>query len=211
MKKIFTLCLALFAGLTVYAQSNPIEFVDGQGNVIPNGSTVVRDNLELDDFAGEGIIHSDVYVKNMTDGPVVCTVSCSIEGMPSGRFQICGFGNCFAAPINDRVAEYPISTVLTGGSATLAVGETRDTESEWMKIKSGDYGSFNVKYSIQGGCEITVNYVYADPAGINDAQTSVDKKVVGYYTLGGQRLDDQQKGINIVKYSDGTTEKKILK
>lgn len=211
MKKIFTLCFAFFAGLTVYAQDNPIEFVDGRGNIIPNGSTVVRNNIEIDDFDGSGIIHSDVYVKNMTDGSAACKVSCSIEGMPSGQFQICGFGDCVPVPINERIAEYPITTAIDCETVMLAAGETRDTQSEWMRVRTGNYGNFNVRYSIIGGSEITVNYVYADPTGINDVQTSTDKKVVDCYTIGGQRLDCQQKGINIIKYSDGTTEKKILR
>lgn len=211
MKRIFTLCFALLAGLAVFAQGNTVEFVDAGGNVIPAGSTVVRDNIEFSSITGIGTIHSGVYVKNMTTSSTSCAVSCSIENMPSGQFQICGFGNCVPVPLNDRIAEYPISDVIDCDAVPLAAGETMDTQSEWMRVRTGNYGSFNVKYSIQGGSEITVNYVYSDPTGINDVQTSTDKTVVGYYTLGGQQLDCQQKGINIIKYSDGTTEKKLLR
>lgn len=211
MKRIFTLCFLLLAGLAVFAQGNTVEFVDADGNVIPAGSTVVRDNIEFSSITGIGTVHSDVYVRNMTDSPASCAVNCSIENMPSGQFQICGFGECVPVPINERVAEYPISSVIDCDAITLEAGETKDTQSEWLRVRTGNYGSFNVKYSIQGGSEITVNYVYSDPTGINDVQASTDKTVVGYYTLDGQQLDCQQKGINIIKYSDGTTEKKLLR
>ncbi len=45
-------------------------------------------------------------------------------------------------------------------------------------------------------------------SGIASAATE-EKEVVGYYTVGGQRVSAPQRGINIVRYSDGTT-KKIL-
>lgn len=211
MKRIFTLCFVLLAGLAVFAQGNTVEFVDADGNVIPAGSTVMRDDIEFSSTTGFGTIHSGVYVKNMTNSSTSCAVSCSIENMPSGQFQICGFGDCVPVPINERVAEYPISSVIDCDAITLEAGETKDTQSEWLRVRTGNYGSFNVKYSIQGGSEITVNYVYSDPTGINDVQASTDKIVVGYYTLDGQQLDCQQKGINIIKYSDGTTEKKLLR
>ena len=58
---------------------------------------------------------------------------------------------------------------------------------------------------------ITVNYVYADPTGISNVNAPAEKEVVGYYTIGGQRIDKPQKGLTIIKYSDGTTKKKILR
>ena len=213
MKRIFTLCFTLLAGLSAFAQvdNNRVEFVDGTGTVIPSGSTVVRNEVNISTSTGIGIIHSDVFVKNMTDSQTSCAVSCSVIDMPSGQFQICGFGECTPVPINERIAEYPFSAVVDCDAVSLAAGETRDTQSEWLRIKSGKYGSFNVKYTIQGGSEITVKFVYADPSGINNVSVSAEKEVAGYYTIGGQRLDNPQKGITIIKYSDGTTEKKILR
>lgn len=52
---------------------------------------------------------------------------------------------------------------------------------------------------------------YLTDTGINGVATSTSRKVVGYYTVNGQRLNAPQKGLNIVRYSDGTTEKRMVK
>ncbi len=49
-----------------------------------------------------------------------------------------------------------------------------------------------------------------DPSGISSIGTN-DTSIVGYYTLGGVRLSAPQKGVNIVKCSDGTTKKILIK
>ena len=51
--------------------------------------------------------------------------------------------------------------------------------------------------------------VHGDPDGITDitATGSRDRKAVAFYTIDGRRTDASQKGMTIVKYSDGTTAK----
>ncbi len=49
-----------------------------------------------------------------------------------------------------------------------------------------------------------------DPSGISSISTD-GESIVGYYTLGGMRLSAPQKGVNIVKCSDGTTKKILIK
>ena len=193
----------------MFAQSpSSFEFVDSEGNIIPSGSTVVRDAATVSGF-GLVTVYSEISIRTTSSSPESCFLTCSVQQIPSGTFQICGAGSCVTVP--GMLAQYPASGDTGRLEFTIGAGATKDTESEWRAGNEGDYGSFNVKYSIDGGSEITVNFVYADPTGINSVQASTDKKVVGYYTIGGQRLDSQRKGINIIKYSDGTTEKKILK
>lgn len=211
MKKIFTFCFALLAGFTAFAQSNSVEFVDAAGNIIPSGTTYVCDDAEVSSLTGKVVVNSGISVKNTTSGMQSCKVSCEITDMPSGQFQICGFGGCVPVPINDRTATYPFSSTVDCDAVTLQSGEVRDTRSEWLNVKNGEYGSFNVVYSIEGGSRITVNYVYADLTGISNVNAPAEKEVVGYYTIGGQRIDKPQKGLTIIKYSDGTTKKKILR
>lgn len=54
---------------------------------------------------------------------------------------------------------------------------------------------------------VTFNYKLYDPVGIKDANASEDRTPVAYYTPDGQRLQRPRKGVNIVRYSDGTTQK----
>ena len=51
------------------------------------------------------------------------------------------------------------------------------------------------------------NIVEFDPTGINNVITSNDAKERSRYSLNGQRLSAPAKGLNIVKYSDGSVKK----
>ena len=51
------------------------------------------------------------------------------------------------------------------------------------------------------------NIVEFDPTGINNVITSNDTKELSRYSLNGQRLSAPTKGLNIVKYSDGSVKK----
>ena len=51
------------------------------------------------------------------------------------------------------------------------------------------------------------NIVEFDPTGVNNVITSNDTKELSRYSLNGQRLSAPTKGLNIVKYSDGSVKK----
>ena len=51
------------------------------------------------------------------------------------------------------------------------------------------------------------NIVEFDPTGINNVITSNDAKELSRYLINGQRLSAPAKGLNIVKYSDGSVKK----
>ena len=54
-----------------------------------------------------------------------------------------------------------------------------------------------------------------DPTGISevilDESAGSERTVVGYYNLHGQRLSEPQRGINIIRYSDGASRKMLVK
>ena len=54
------------------------------------------------------------------------------------------------------------------------------------------------------------NIVEFDPTGINNIITSNDAKELSRYSLNGQRLSAPSKGLNIVKYSDGSVKKVVV-
>ena len=55
------------------------------------------------------------------------------------------------------------------------------------------------------------NIVEFDATGIDKTTTSTDVEEVSRYSLNGQRLVGPTKGLNIVKYSDGTARKVVVK
>lgn len=57
----------------------------------------------------------------------------------------------------------------------------------------------------------TVNVTVTQATGITDTQTSADVREIARFTIDGKRINQPQRGINIVKYSDGTVKKVIVK
>ena len=54
------------------------------------------------------------------------------------------------------------------------------------------------------------NIVEFDATGIDKVTTSTDAKEVSRYSVNGQRLSAPAKGLNIVKYSDGSVKKIVV-
>ncbi len=57
----------------------------------------------------------------------------------------------------------------------------------------------------------TVNVKVTQATGIIGTQTSADVREVARFTIDGKRINQPQRGINIVKYSDGTVKKVVVK
>ena len=75
-----------------------------------------------------------------------------------------------------------------------------------LYVPKGTYG--NYRLSEFGYFE---NIVEFDATGIDKTTTSTDVEEVSRYSLNGQRLAVPVKGLNIVKYSDGTARKVVVK
>ena len=54
------------------------------------------------------------------------------------------------------------------------------------------------------------NIVEFDATGIDKVTTSADAKEVSRYLINGQRLSAPTRGLNIVKYSDGSVKKVVV-
>ena len=57
----------------------------------------------------------------------------------------------------------------------------------------------------------TVRFFVTKATGITGTQTSADVREVARYTIDGKRINQPQRGVNIVKYSDGTVKKVVVK
>ena len=195
MKKLFTLITALFAlTATGWAQEEEEElddtfvFTDLEGNVVPNGAVIT-----------------------------VNTLYETIDDMPNGEWQTCAFGNCMIlsesgyspksvqAPdaVVDILTEWiPEENKYASWSATLQI--------QRYSITKNFFGQETVGTIVEGyGPKVTINFVYADPASINNATAS--QAEVARYSLCGRRLTAPQKGINIVRLANGKAVKKIVK
>ena len=90
-------------------------------------------------------------------------------------------------------------TPISAGSAFSGVGISKCTlyvpqgteQDYWLADVWGDFG----------------NIVEYNPTGIDRVTTSTDTKELSRYSVNGQRLSAPAKGLNIVKYSDGSVKK----
>lgn len=224
MKKIFALCLVLFAGTSVFAQedvTNIFQFCDADGNVIENGSVLTRTETEenpmgSEDFDNSIIVPSGLYVKTTDESGYYLGINYTISDISRGSHQICFPMSCIS---QSNVGNYDTS------NGQITANTVNDMQTEWL---TAGYGTCTVTYTIHvyeyaslgrynevgEGSTITVNYVYADPAGIES--TEAGKTVVSskYYDLNGCEISAPVKGLYIQKskLSDGTYKTtKILK
>lgn len=219
-----TLCLALLGCISMSAQDKTFEFCDKNGNVIADGSTVTFTEAEEDPDFGMVTMHADLFIKNTTDNASYAAIRCVGE-LPDGDFKICFPQNCiqkssFTDPTFDFTTE---GGGHLNGSAIAKSDAPVSLETAWMPTT---YGSFSVTYQIllcepkttngittydpvAEGSKITANFIYSDPTGINGVKDTGIKKEVARYNIGGQLVGNAVKGLNIIKYSDGTTVKTV--
>lgn len=217
MKKLFTLCIALLFSCVAMNAQNFI-FVDGDGNTIENGATLTMDQVSYkEDFVSNPdgsyeiiqvpmISLTGVYIKNNSAESQSCKVTYNVTALPNGSFAACCAGNCSNLDSEGTIEK----------NANANAGKTIDisTDTEWVPVAAG---TTTVKISAQGSksmlpdSEITINFIYDGTASIDGIQNNADNKVVARYSINGQLLDAPQKGINILKYSDGRIEKVIVK
>ena len=221
MKKslLSTLALAFAMSLSttpVLAQDDEIDntfaFVDADGNVVPDGSIVtISKPVEEDDGFG-GVIYqmpSGLFVRN-SDDQASLLVNYDIARIDNGRFQICFPSTCIS-----RASKGSYKT--TGG--TLKANETRNLQTEWLPESYGQCEArlqlvlcveFGKQFEeIANGPAITLRFNFADPASVNSAMQVV--RPVAYYGIDGSRQKTAQRGIQLVRFSDGTVRKVIRK
>lgn len=219
MKRFLTIVIAFLAlGVTSWAQDvdQTFQFTDTLGNVVPDG-TVITVNV----INEEGQMVIPLKVKNVSGDKAAVSMYETIDEKPSGDWQTCAFGNCMAL---EETGYSPKSVVN--------VAYDSDIQTEWIP-ESGNYGTWSATLQIhvfnitsrtvfgklveQAGDEIigygpkvTVNFVYnAESADVNAVEAPV--RPVQYYSICGKRLDAPQRGLNIVKLSNGKTIKVIIK
>lgn len=216
MHKFYSTILGLLVcATTVSAQDvdETLQFVFNDGTVVPSGSTITASTAETT-ITGRVEIKSGLYVKtNVESGGSYVSVAYTVDA-PNGDVQLC----------------YPLNCANINGSGETSIGMMRagsdpqDLQSEWFPTA---YGTATVTYTLKkyqyegmGGplgltpiynflnncATVTVKYVYADPAGINEAIANGEAVAVTYYDMAGRKVLNPGKGLFIKKamMADGT-------
>lgn len=232
-KHLLTLALGLLMSTGAFAQ---VEFVDADGNVIPDGSTVVRNTIEtpLDlPFGKNQQINSGISAKNTSSAAVSVKCQMDVTDLPFGQVALCFPGSCWIN-VGDLTGTYPthkpVQTTLAADgpwtsptSGSLAAGASELLQTEWVISRlqvvqwDGTIGGFTATYSLlvndQKVSTIKVYYTTDQNAsGIDGVKANDAKKtIVARYNAAGQQVSVSHKGLTLVKYSDGTTKKMVVK
>ena len=174
MKRFFTLLLGLtLAVMPVLADENDeidesFVFVDEEGEIIENGTTVIRNTVELDELGSE-VIYSGISVMNQFGSPdTYIKMHYSVLRIDNGSYQICFPSTC---NYQNEVGDYETSQ-------GQLMGDLQDIMSEWFPQDDGEcivtmtiellsrQGMFPPTYVHEGwGSTITVRFVKGDIPG----------------------------------------------
>ncbi len=211
--KLLVLAVTAFLGTTAYAQTdNSFQFVDKDGNVIENGSTITVTNPE-DDGMGSIALHTGLWVKNTTDKNLGANVEITLSQIDNGALSCCFPSSC---------AQIKKTGTYETQKGELLADSQNNFQTEWYPAEYGTCTAtfvlkvYDVTYNKYGlptytytadGPSVTVNFVYSNSTGINATEAAKDQTITEIYTLDGQKTNKLQKGINIVKYSNGKSAK----
>lgn len=229
MKKIFTLFVALFCSVAMFAQGTKgmFEFADKDGNVVPNGSTLTKTKVEK---SGKRLqINTGLFVKpvkpELNGEKLGAKLRVEVESIDHGKIQYCLLGQCmvasekgtfyspsdFVKTLSDLATEWFMGTDKEGkalkGEATVKL-----TLVACKRVSLGlnDFGIEDFDWEEVGDCSsVTVKFVCDGTTAINGVADNANATVVARYAADGTRLSAPQKGLNIVKLSNGKTVKYI--
>ena len=104
-----------------------------------------------------------------------------------------------------------IKTVKSVDKENIATATVKDGKLVVKGLKEGST-VVTLNFCSNGiSTKTTVRFFVTKATGITDTQTSADVREVARFTIDGKRINQPQRGINIVKYSDGTVKKVIVK
>lgn len=229
MKKIFTLFVALFCSVAMFAQDTKgmFEFADKNGNVVPNGSTLTKTEVEK---SGKRLqINTGLFVKpvkpELNGEKLGAKLRVEVENLDHGTIRYCLLGSCstasekgtfystsnFVDKLDDLATEWIMGTDKEGnalkGEATVKL-----TLVACKKVSLGldEFDIEQFEWKEVGDCSsVTVKFVYDGTTAINGVTDNANATVVARYAADGTRLSAPQKGLNIVKLSNGKTVKYI--
>lgn len=117
--------------------------------------------------------------------------------------KVCSDADNFQAAI--------VKTVKSVADNNVATATVKDGKLVVTGVKAGNT-TVELNFCSNGiSTTATVNVTVTQSTGITGTQTSADIREIARYTIDGKRINQPQRGVNIVKYSDGTVKKVIVK
>ena len=203
MKKVFTLMVFLMTALCTFGQ-------------------VFTDDLHVTSGAGRTTDYAqkEVELTKVSDDVYKFTFRklAPMEYKTFGDFVV----EDVTATV-DAAGEMTFSTASTEGTwtnvtSTAAIGGVTEGSksliSAFMATLSADKSKLIVDLTFMTmGSDVNVVFgkEYTDPTAINTLTTADDNKYVAIYTLGGVRMQNLQRGINIVRTASGKVKKVLVK
>ena len=167
---------------------------------IPSGVTSIGDGA----FSGcSGLTNLTIPsgVTSISDNTFLHCSGLTSLAIPSGVTSIGGgaFYGCSGLSSIYVGWEIPLSSRSIGASAFYMVDKEKCT----LYVPKGAFQDYWLA-DVWGDFDNIVEY---DVTGVDKVTTSADAKEVSRYSVNGQRLSAPTKGLNIVKYSDGSVKK----
>lgn len=203
MKKVFTLMVFLMTALCTFGQ-------------------VFTDDLHVTSGAGRTTDYTqkEVELTKVSDDVYKFTFRklAPMEYKTFGDFVV----EDVTATV-DAAGEMTFSTASTEGTwtnvtSTAAIGGvtegSKSSISAFTATLSADKTELIVDLTFMTmGSDVNVVFgkEYTDPTAINTLTTADDNKYVAIYTLGGVRMQNLQRGINIVRTASGKVKKVLVK
>ena len=198
MKKIFTLMAAAVMALAVNAKDYNDQLVlditigDGDPQHVVQTSTISIEDVENSD----GLY--DITLKDFSFGEMSLG-DIKIENV-KGNSDTDGF---VTFEKNEQEVEVKLGPFPTTANVTLNEGSRMKGDKLYLDL------------NITAMSAIKVHAVFGDnnftTTGIDKVTTTTDNGVESIYDLNGRKLNEMQKGINIVRKADGTTVKVLKK
>lgn len=234
MKKIFTLCVALFAAVSMFAQETKgmFEFATADGTVVPSGSVITKSDVEDHTDPEEGVDNMQIPtglwikpVKTELNGEKLCVkLRVDVEKIDHGSIAFCLLGKCsiavregtyesnggFVDKLDDLQTEWMIGTETDKAKYGEATAKLTLVVCRKVSLGKDNFGVEHFGFENVGeSSTVTVKFVYNEKStGINGI-SNANATVVARYAADGTRLSAPQKGLNIVKLSNGKTVKYI--
>lgn len=116
-------------------------------------------------------------------------------------------------PVTEKISYTQEFNTNSFNSGVLAAGATKEVSYSTQKTSSSyTYNRFWLEwyYEYKGN-----EYIFCsdpnDPLDVSPILSETGTTAIGIFDLNGKRISTLEKGINIIKYSDGTTKKVIVK
>lgn len=224
MKSIKSLLLIAAAMFTTasYAQvDKTFSFVDKDGKEIPSGTVWTANHVEEDDF-GAVQVPSEVFVRNNTNEKKGVGTLFDLKRLDNGSFQTCFPASCI--PATNKLGKGRTE----GGP--MNPNQTKSLKTEWFPEADGtceatiklEYYNIDIQkvgimtkevYELvdEEDLEFPMPYITIiftkGATAINGIKDGENVEVTGIYDATGKQIQTTQKGLNIVKLSNGKTVK----